>query len=142
MRRTACALIPYVIAVLALSSIDITYEWLSPLPPGGESLTPTEWYAGAGLRYGTLMLGTREPPGPAAGLSFDVHFPALFPFPFYAGAGPEGGAILVSVWFLALVAWAAHMAWRAAAKLGSLIRPHRLTKEWEAMKISTARMRD
>jgi hypothetical protein len=88
MRRAAHGLVPYVIAVLALSSIDITYEWLSPLPPGGESLTPTEWYDGAGLRYGMLMLASREPPGPASGLSFDVHIPVLFPLPFYAGAGP------------------------------------------------------
>ena len=87
MRRAARGLVPYVITVLALSSIDITYEWLSPLPPGGESLTPTEWYAGAGLRYGMLMLANREPPGPASGLSFDVHIPVLFPLPFYAGAG-------------------------------------------------------
>ncbi len=80
------------IAVLALSSIDITYEWLSPLPPGGESLTPTEWYDGAGLRYGVLMLANREPLGPASGLSFDVHIPALFPRPLYAAAGPEGAS--------------------------------------------------
>jgi hypothetical protein len=54
-------------------------------------------------------------------MSFDVHVPVLFPLPFYAGAGPEEGIIFVSVSFLALMAWAAHMDWRAVAKLRSRI---------------------
>ena len=35
MRKAARGLVPYLVAAIALSSIDITYEWLSPLPPGG-----------------------------------------------------------------------------------------------------------
>ena len=114
MKTAIRALAPFLIAVLVLSSIDISYEWLDPLPPSGESTTPTEWYSVAGLRTGVLGLFNREPPGPATGLSFEVHLPELFPLPFAAGAGPEGGAILISVWFIALLAWAGHMLWRGA----------------------------
>jgi len=114
MKTAIRALVPYLITVLVLSSIDITYEWLDPLPPSGETTTPTEWYSVAGLRMGMLILGNREPPGPAAGLSFDVHLPELGPLPFLAGAGPEGGGIIISVWFIALLAWAVHTLLRSA----------------------------
>lgn len=114
MKAAIRALAPYLIAVLVLSSIDISYEWLDPLPPSGESTAPTEWYSVAGLRMGVLVLFNREPPGPAAGLSFDAHLPEFIPLPFDAGAGPEGGAIFISVWFIALLAWVAHMLWRGA----------------------------
>jgi len=109
-------LVTYLIAVVLLSSVDITYEWLSPLPPGGESTTPTEWYGVAGLRNGLIMLANHEPPGPAAGLSIDIHMPELFPIPFYAGAGPESGGVVVTVWFIALALWTAHSLWRALPK--------------------------
>src|SRR5262249_59606737 len=52
----------------------------------------------------------------AAGLSFDVRLPEFLPLPFLAGVGPEGGGILLSVWFIALLAWAPHIVWRGAAK--------------------------
>jgi len=42
MKRAIRGLVPYLIAVVLLSSIDITYVRLSPLPTGGESTTPTE----------------------------------------------------------------------------------------------------
>jgi hypothetical protein len=116
MKMAIRALVPYLLAVFVLSTIDIGYEWLDPLPPSGESTTSTEWYSVAGLRIGVLILGNREPPGPAAGLVFDVHLPELIPLPFFAGVGPEGGGIFISVWFIALLAWAAHMLWRRAAK--------------------------
>jgi hypothetical protein len=94
-------LVLYVIGVVLLSSIDVAYEWLSPLKDR-EAATPTEWYSVVGLRSGVMMLANREPPGPAKGLSLDVHGPAFFPFPFYAGAGPEGGGIFLTVWFIGL----------------------------------------
>jgi len=118
MKTAIRALVPYLIAVLVLSSIDISYEWLDPLPPSGESLTPTEWYDVVGLRSGAVFLANHEPHGRlvAAGLSFDIRLPEFLPLPFLAAAGPEGGGILVSVWFIALLAWAAHIVWRGAAK--------------------------
>jgi len=115
MKTAIRALVSYLIAVLVLSSIDITYEWLSSLPPGGESLTPSEWYDVVGLRSGAVFLANHAPPG-AAGLSFDVRLPEFLPLPFLAGVGPEGGGILLSVWFIALLAWAAHIVWRGAVK--------------------------
>jgi len=109
------AVVPYLIAVLVFSSIDISYDWLDPLPPSGQSLTPTEWYDVVGLRSGAVFLANHAPPG-VAGLSFDVRLPEFLPLPFLAAVGPEGGGILVSVWFIALLAWAAHIVWRGAAK--------------------------
>ena len=118
MKTAIRALVPYLIVVLVLSSIDISHEWLDPLPPSGESLTPTEWYDVVGLRSGAVFLANHEPHGRlvAAGLSFDVRLPEFSPLPFLAAVGPEGGGILVSVWFIALLAWAAHIVWRGAAK--------------------------
>jgi len=110
-------LVVYVIGVVLLSSIDVTYEWLSPLKDRGAA-TPTEWYAIVGLRSGVMMLANREPPGPAEGLSLDVHGPAFFPFPFYAGAGPEGGGIFLTVWFIGLILWVAHSLLRLPRRRG------------------------
>jgi hypothetical protein len=115
-KRAIQALVPYLIAVVLLSSIDVTYEWLSPLPPGGESTTPTEWYAVVGLRGGALMLANHERPGPATGLSLDAHLPEFFLIPFIAAAGPEGGGIAISVWFMAVALSAVRLVWGATAK--------------------------
>ena len=116
MKRAIQALAPYLIAVVLLSSIDVTYEWLSPLPPVGESTTPTEWYAVVGLRAGALMLANHEPPGPAAGLSLDAHLPEFFPIPFIAAVGPKGGGIVITVWFMAVALSVVRMLWGAMAK--------------------------
>jgi hypothetical protein len=46
--------------------------------------------------------------GFASGLVTDVHLPQFSPFPFFAGAGPDGGGVAIAVWFLAVVAWIIH----------------------------------
>jgi hypothetical protein len=105
----------YVIGVVLLSSVDVTYEWLSPLT-GGEAATPIEWYVIIGLRKGLMAFANREPPGPADGFLLDVHEPAFFPLPFYAGAGPEGGIIFVTVWFMGFIMWVTHALLRLARR--------------------------
>ncbi len=117
MGKAARLLILYIIGVVLLSSIDITYEWLSPLT-NPEVTTPIEWYSFIGLRNGAIWLANREPPGPADGLLLDVHAPAFFPLPFYAGAGPEGGAIVLAVWFIGLIVWITHSLLFAASGRG------------------------
>ncbi len=108
-------LILYVIGVVLLSSIDVTYEWLSPIKDR-ESATLTEWYSVAGLRNGVIALANREPPGPADGLSLAVHWPTFFPLPLYAGAGPRGGAIILTVWFTGFILWITHSLLRLARR--------------------------
>jgi hypothetical protein len=122
MKRAIRGLVAYLIAVVLLSSIDITYVWLWPLPPGGESTTPTEWYRSVGLGRGVVMLANHELADRGVGLSIDVHVPEFVPIPFLAAGGPEGGGVLLSVWFIALVLWCGHMLWRGGAK--SKLRHH------------------
>ena len=110
MQKAARLLILYVIGIVLLSSIDVTYEWLSPLEKR-EDAAAVEWYATGGLRQGLLLLGNHEPPGAADGLSLGVHVPKFFLVPFYAGAGPEGGGVILSVWFVGLIIWIIHALW-------------------------------
>jgi hypothetical protein len=89
-----------ILAVLVLSSIDLTYEWYAPLSgPEGR----VDWYSQIGLINGVLVYANHEPPG--GGMFTGLHLPRLAPMPFYAGAGPEGGGILVAIWFLGSVGW-------------------------------------
>jgi hypothetical protein len=95
----------YFIGAVLLSSIDVVYEWLSPLVSDtGESI---DWCAVAGLRAGAVVVANHDG-GFAGGLVTDVHLPQFSPFPFFAGAGPDGGGVAIAVWFLAVVAWIIH----------------------------------
>jgi hypothetical protein len=105
MRKRLRLALLYLAAAALLSSIDLTYEWFSPLTTEGG--TTTEWYAFVGLRGGTVGVGNHET-GPATGFALAVHAPHIFPLPFYAGAGPEGGAVVLAIWFIALVACGVH----------------------------------
>jgi hypothetical protein len=99
MRRS---LIFYLIGVVLLSSVDVSYVWLDPLE-GTESATPIQWYSMVGLRNGAMFLGNHE--SAIEGFSFKAHVPVIFPIPVYAGVGPEGGGIFLTVWFIALLLW-------------------------------------
>src|SRR6266487_4259419 len=92
--------IAYILAVVVLSSADLTYEWCAPLS-GPERRV--DWYSQIGLISGALVYGNHEPPG--GGMFTGLHLPRLPPMPFYAGAGPEGGGILVAIWFLGSIVW-------------------------------------
>lgn len=96
----------YVAGVLVLSSIDVVYEWFSPLV--NEAGQSTDWYEIAGIRAGYLMVANHEGRG-ADGIVAEVHLPRFSAVPFFAGAGPEGGVVVVAVWFLGLVAWTVHL---------------------------------
>ena len=119
MKTTMRMLALYLAVVLVLSCINISYTWLDPLPPSGESMTPIECYSTVGLRMGKLFsAGYFYTSDPVGSLSFGVQLPdseqrLLFLFPFFAGGGPEGGVTFISVWFVALLVWAAHMFWRS-----------------------------
>jgi hypothetical protein len=112
-RQAVRWLIRYVIAVVLLSSIDVTYEWLSPLE-NTEVVTPLEWYSFVGLRNGAIWFGNRKAPGPVEGLTLEVHQPAFFPLPFHIDAGREGGAIVLAVWLIGLSLWTARLLLRLA----------------------------
>lgn len=105
MKRVLYLAALYCIGALLLCCVDVTYGWASPLVSDG-SVYPN-WYSFVGLWSGFAGLGSHE--GPASGLVFSPHFPAVPPFPFYVGAGPEGGATVVSIWFIALLAACAHI---------------------------------
>jgi len=109
MKRNLRLLAWYLVGVLLLSSVDITYEWFSPLTL--DDGTTVKWYGFVGLRGGAVGTGNNET-GPATALSLSLHAPKLIPLPFYAGGGPEGGGIFVSIWFLGLVVWSAHALFR------------------------------
>jgi len=95
----------YMTRAVLLSSIDITYKWLSPLVSMGEAV---DWSATAGLQAG--FLGTNNNEGWfGGGLVTDIHLPQFFPLPLFAIGGPEGGGIGVSVWFIGLLAWRIHL---------------------------------
>ncbi len=110
MKKAARLLVLYLIAIVLLSSVDVTYEWLSPFRNGEES-APMEWYAMVGLRNGLFLFGRHEPPEVAGGWSLRVHEPKFFPIPFYAGAGRVGGGVILSAWFIGLVLWIIHSLW-------------------------------
>ncbi len=106
MNKTFRILLLYMLTIALLTSFDVTYEWLSPVKDAasGEVI---EWYSFMGLRSGAFALGNFDT-GPASGLSVNIHAPSFMPFPFYAGAGPEGGGIFVAVWFVGILAFAMH----------------------------------
>lgn len=105
MAQTLRLLTLYALTVLALSSVDITYEWVSPIRP--QEGPPINWYATAGLHSGAIGLDNHDT-GPAAGLEVAVHAPQFMPLPVYAGGGPEGGGIFVSVWSIGFLGLAIH----------------------------------
>lgn len=84
----------YLIGAVALSSVSISFEWLSPIEtPEG----PWNWYGEVGIRRGGIVVGTHAPPG--GGWQLDLHWPRISPVPMFAGAGPENGGLYVSVAF-------------------------------------------
>ena len=112
MKRNLRLLAWYLVGVLLLSSVDITYEWFSPLTL--DDGTTVDWYGFVGLRGGAVGTGNNET-GPATALSLGLHAPQFVPLPFYVGGGPEGGGMFVSIWFLGLVVWSAHALFRMRA---------------------------
>jgi hypothetical protein len=109
MKKNLRLLAFYLVPIALLSSVDIAYEWSSLLPI--EDGTTVPWCEFAGLRNGVVILGNHEG-GPAGGLILTPHAPQFVPLPFYLGAGPEGGGMFITIWFIALVAWGAHVLWR------------------------------
>ena len=103
----------YLVPVVLLSSVDLTYEWFSPLTM--EDGTTVKWYEFAGLRSGAIGIGNYDT-GPAAGLTLAFHAPQFIPFPFYAAGGPEGGGVFIDLWFIGLVAWSVHALWCIRAR--------------------------
>ena len=102
MRLTAA----YLIGVLSLSSIDVTYDWFSPLVD--ETGQSTDWCVGVGLKAGALVSTNHDGSFPS-GLVTDVHLPQFLPSPFFVAVGPGSGVVAITVWFLGLVAWAIHL---------------------------------
>jgi hypothetical protein len=109
MNKTLRLALVYLSVAIALASIDIVYEYSSPLV--SESGETTEWHGEVGLRAGAIFLSNYE--GPATGLIAEVHIPKFVPFPFFAGAGPEGGGIFIMVWFVAVLAFGIHLLLRS-----------------------------
>lgn len=79
MNRKFGLVLLYLTITLVLSSVDITYEWFSPL--SSEAGEKIDWYAVSGLRAGTLILGNHDT-GPAMGLSSKLHLPQLPMLPY------------------------------------------------------------
>jgi hypothetical protein len=113
MLKTSRLTAAYLIGVLVLSSIDVIYEWFSPLV--SETGQSTDWYEVAGLRAGAVAVGSYYG-GFTRGLVTDIHLPQFFPLPFFAGAGPEGGVVGIAVWFLGVAAWIIHLLVRLRAR--------------------------
>src|ERR1700738_2329623 len=118
MKKNLRLLAFYVVPIALLSSVDIAYEWSSPLPI--EDGTNVPWYCSAGLRNGAVIFGNHEGDPEAAGLIRTPHAPEFFPMPFYAGVGPEGGGGFIAIWFIGLVAWGAHVLWRMPSERRAL----------------------
>jgi hypothetical protein len=85
----------YLLAVVASSTIDLTYTWYSPLTDG------TPWYSSVGLERG--MFAVRNHDYLLTGFEIKGHRPTLVPLPVFAIAGPEGGIIFISNYALALL---------------------------------------
>jgi hypothetical protein len=117
MKKNLRLLAFYLMPVALLSSVDIAYEWSSPLKI--EDGTTVPWCEFAGLRNGAVILGNHEG-GPADGLILTPHAPQFVPLPFYLGAGPEGGGMFITIWFIGLVAWGAHALLRMRSKRKAL----------------------
>lgn len=96
----------YLLAGLALSSIDITFAWFSPISDGFGGMMP--WYASAGISHGAVAIANHE--SLRAGFNTGLHGPELWPLSIGGGVGPEGGIAFVSTWFLVLMAWGIHLA--------------------------------
>ena len=77
MNRTLRLVLVYLLVAIALASIDIVYEYSSPLV--SEPGETTQWHGEVGLRTGAIFLGNYE--GPATGLIAEVHIPKFFPLP-------------------------------------------------------------
>ena len=84
----------YVLAVVAISSVSLTFESSSPIDT---SEGPVAWVSEVGLRNGVFVLAGHEPPG--GGWLFRCHLPEFMPIPVWAGAGPESGGLYVATWF-------------------------------------------
>jgi hypothetical protein len=98
----------YLFAVLASSSVSMTFEWASPIDtPEG----PWDWYSEIGVRNGVLVAAGHAAPG--GGWFVDVHWPRFMPVPVYAGGGPESGGLYVAPWFLLGGIAAVHLLRRA-----------------------------
>ena len=98
----------YFLGGLLLSSVDLQYVWYAPIVSAAGEATP--WYTSLGLSRGVFAFANDE--NLATGVHASLHAPQFFPLPFGAVVGPEGGALLVSVWFVALLSCGLHMAIR------------------------------
>lgn len=105
MKSVIRALIPLLIAILVLSSIDIGYEWGTQ--PETDSPVAHE-YELCGVFWGAVYYKDRPPFGEVRGLYLlDIHLPRLprfFPGIVQIPLGPIN-AIAVAAWFFAFVFW-------------------------------------
>ncbi len=99
----------YVTATVALSCVDLTYQWeTSETRP--EAVAAGGWYYEAGLRRAVFVV---ENDGhPRSGFHLDLHRPVFQLVPFLASVGPEGGATFVALWFIACIACGTNLALR------------------------------
>lgn len=82
----------YLIGVLLLSSIDVIYEWFSPLV--NEAGQSTGWYEMVGLRAGFVLVANHEG-RPADGFVTGVHLPQFSPrCPFFPALAPRAASWL------------------------------------------------
>jgi hypothetical protein len=118
MKKNLRLLAFYLVPIALLSSVNIAYEWSSPLPI--EDGTTVPWYCSAGLRNGAVIFGNHEGDPEAAGLILTLHVPEFIPVPFYVGVGPEGGGVFIAIWFIGLAAWGSQALWRMRSKRRAL----------------------
>jgi hypothetical protein len=102
--RIARLTVAYILAILVLSSADLSLEWRA----APEASMPKA--RGVGLAVG--YFGAWEVASPPAGLKARLHAPELG----FAGAtlvarGPDSWAFLITPWCALAVAWFAHLAW-------------------------------
>ncbi|HEU5323772.1 MAG TPA: hypothetical protein VFX28_23420 [Methylomirabilota bacterium] len=112
--RTLRLTLGYLLAVLVLGSVDVTFEWFSPsATESGESV---QWDTMVvGLRAGAVVLSGHGGKS-AAGLAADVHAPRFLELPYFVAVGPDSGGVAVAVWLVAGVAWSVHALLRLRAR--------------------------
>jgi hypothetical protein len=94
--------------IFLLTSIDFNYEWLSPIESQGETV---QWFSSVGFRGG-LLGSFNDETGIDGRLNIGFQLPRFFPLPFAVGAGPEGGVIAITNWFIALLAGLCYFFWQ------------------------------
>jgi len=121
------ALIPLLIAILVLSSVDIGYE--SGTQPDPDSLTAHDEYELNGVFWGAAYRKTRPPFGEPRGVYLlDVHLPRLprfFPGIVLVPMGPSNRAFAIAAWLFAFVVWLSGLVlWRIFRRLWRAARHH------------------